>query len=63
LQNIELGYTFLGALNGIRLYGVVQNAFTITGYSGVDPTASTNGIDNNRYPRTVTFTAGLNVLF
>jgi iron complex outermembrane receptor protein len=63
LQNIELGYTFQRALNGIRVYGVVQNAFTITGYSGVDPTASTNGIDNNRYPRTRTFTAGLSVLF
>ena len=63
LQNIELGYTFRRALNGIRVYGVVQNAFTITGYSGVDPTASTNGIDNNRYPRTRTFTAGLSVLF
>jgi iron complex outermembrane receptor protein len=63
MQNIELGYTFGRALNGIRVYGVVQNAFTITGYSGVDPTASTNGIDNNRYPRTRTFTAGLSVLF
>jgi TonB-linked SusC/RagA family outer membrane protein len=63
LQNIELGYTFRRALNGIRVYGVVQNAFTITGYSGVDPTASTDGIDNNRYPRTRTFTAGLSILF
>jgi len=63
MQNIELGYTFQRALNGIRVYGVVQNAFTITGYSGVDPTASTNGIDNNRYPRTRTFTAGLSILF
>jgi iron complex outermembrane receptor protein len=63
MQNIELGYTFSRALNGIRVYGVVQNAFTITGYSGVDPTASTNGIDNNRYPRTRTFTGGISVNF
>ena len=63
MQNIELGYTFQQALNGIRLYAVLQNAFTITGYSGVDPTASTNGIDNNRYPRTRTFSAGINVAF
>lgn len=63
MQNIELGYTFRNWLNGIRVYGVVQNAFTITGYSGVDPTASTDGIDNNRYPRTRTFTAGLSVTF
>ena len=63
LQNIELGYTFRNWLHGVRVYGVVQNAFTITGYSGVDPTASTDGIDNNRYPRTRTFTAGLQVTF
>ena len=63
MQNIELGYTFRKWLNGVRIYGVVQNAFTITGYSGVDPTASTDGIDNNRYPRTRTFTAGLQVSF
>jgi hypothetical protein len=29
----------------------------------VDPAASITGIDNNRYPRTRTFTAGLNVTF
>jgi iron complex outermembrane receptor protein len=63
MQNIELGYTFRNWLNGIRVYGVVQNAFTITGYNGVDPTASTNGIDNNRYPRTTTFVGGLSVTF
>src|SRR2546422_1754095 len=34
-----------------RLFGTIQNAFTITGYSGVDPTSGLNGIDNNIYPR------------
>ena len=63
LQNLELGYTFRRALSGVRVYGVVQNLFTITGYDGVDPTASTDGIDSNRYPRIRTFTAGLSVLF
>jgi iron complex outermembrane receptor protein len=63
LENIELGYTFSNALRGMRVFGVVQNAFTLTGYSGVDPAASITGIDNNRYPRTRTFTAGLNVTF
>jgi iron complex outermembrane receptor protein len=63
LENIALGYTFRNALRGVRLFGVVQNAFTITGYSGVDPASSITGIDNNRYPRTRTFTAGLNVTF
>jgi iron complex outermembrane receptor protein len=63
LENIELGYTFQNALRGMRVFGVVQNAFTLTGYSGVDPTASITGIDNNRYPRTRTFTAGMSVTF
>ncbi|UCG89121.1 MAG: SusC/RagA family TonB-linked outer membrane protein [Gemmatimonadota bacterium] len=63
MENIELGYTFRQALNGIRVYGILQNAFTITGYSGVDPTSTTSGIDNNIYPRTRTFTAGLTVGF
>ena len=63
LQNIELGYTFGGLLNGMRLFGVVQNVFTITGYSGIDPTSTISGIDNNIYPRSRTFTAGLSVTF
>jgi iron complex outermembrane receptor protein len=63
LENITLGYTFRNWLRGIRVFGVAQNLFTLTGYSGVDPTASITGIDNNRYPRTRTFTAGLNVTF
>ena len=63
MHNIELGYTFRRALNGIRVYAVLQNAFTITGYSGVDPTSTTSGVDNNIYPRTRTFTGGLTVGF
>ncbi|MBT8462740.1 MAG: SusC/RagA family TonB-linked outer membrane protein, partial [Gemmatimonadetes bacterium] len=63
LNNLELGYTFSRALNGIRIYAVTQNLFTITGYSGIDPTAGINGIDNNIYPRSRTFTAGVNVRF
>jgi len=41
----------------------VQNLFTITGYSGIDPTAGIGGIDNNIYPRARTFTAGVEVGF
>jgi iron complex outermembrane receptor protein len=41
----------------------VQSAFTLTGYSGVDPTAGLNGIDNNIYPRSRTFSGGLSVKF
>ena len=47
----------------------MQNLFTITGYSGVDPTptradantSSVNGIDNNIYPRSRTFSGGLSL--
>lgn len=63
LNNVQLGYTFRNLVNGMRIYGVVQNPFTITGYSGIDPTAGINGIDNNIYPRARTFTAGVEVGF
>ncbi len=61
MQNIQIGYTF--GRPRMRLYAVVQNAFTITGYSGVDPTSGINGIDNNLYPQVRTFTAGLTIGF
>jgi len=63
MDNISMGYSFPWAGQELRLYAVVQNAFTITGYSGVDPTAFVNGIDNNIYPRARTFTSGLSVQF
>ncbi|HET7790397.1 MAG TPA: SusC/RagA family TonB-linked outer membrane protein [Gemmatimonadales bacterium] len=63
MDNITVGYTFPWEAQRVRLYAVVQNAFTITGYSGVDPTAGVNGIDNNIYPRSRTFTSGLSVVF
>ncbi|MBI1808574.1 MAG: SusC/RagA family TonB-linked outer membrane protein [Gemmatimonadetes bacterium] len=68
LDNISAGYTFknlpnLREFKSIRVYGAIQNVFTITGYTGVDPTAGVNGIDNNLYPASRTFTLGLNVGF
>lgn len=63
MDNIAIGYTFPWAGQQMRVYAIVQNAFTITGYSGVDPTAGTGGIDNNIYPRARTITGGLNVKF
>lgn len=63
MDNLTVGYSF--DLKGVpaRVFGALQNAFTITGYDGVDPTAGTNGIDNNLYPRSRTFTSGLSVQF
>jgi TonB-dependent starch-binding outer membrane protein SusC len=59
MDNITIGYSFSYRGQPLRLFGTIQNAFTITGYSGVDPTAGLNGIDNNIYPRARTITAGL----
>ena len=63
MDNITLGYTFPVAGRTWRVYLTAQNVFTITGYSGVDPTAGLNGIDNNIYPRSRTLTGGLSVKF
>jgi len=71
MDNITIGYSFNYRGEPLRLYGTMQNAFTITGYSGVDPTATSNrgapspafGIDNNIYPRARTITTGISVRF
>jgi iron complex outermembrane receptor protein len=47
----------------VRASITMQNAFTLTGYNGVDPTAGLNGLDNNIYPRSRTVTGGLSIQF
>ena len=63
LDNVTIGYTFdrLAGLRSTRLFGTVQNVGTLTGYSGVDPTASINGIDNQVFPRSRTVLLGLSL--
>ncbi len=63
LDNVTLGYAFPWQGQDLRVFTTIQNAFTITGYSGVDPTAGVNGVDNNIYPRSRIFTSGLSVQF
>ena len=74
LQNISLGYTLPGTLlerinmTKLRVFVATNNLFTITKYSGLDPSvggaADTNfGIDLGNYPITRSFTAGLNIGF
>ncbi len=63
MDNLTAGYAFNLRAQPMRIYGTVQNVFTITGYSGVDPTAGLFGIDNNIYPRARTFTSGLSIRF
>ncbi len=51
VRNITLGYTFpikqISPDSKLRLYVSLQNFFTITGYSGYDPEANRNGVDEN----------------
>lgn len=64
-DNITLGYTWANLLNDqlrLRLYGAVQNPFVISKYKGLDPEVF-SGIDNNIYPRPVTFTLGVVATF
>ena len=74
MDNLTLGYTFNIRDQAARVFGTLQNLFTITGYDGVDPsvnivppnpeiTSTVNGIDNNIYPRARTFSAGLSMTF
>lgn len=71
MDNITLGYTFkphTQAIKSIRFYVAGNNLFVITKYRGVDPEVSlgglTPGIDNNNfYPKTRTYIAGLSASF
>ncbi len=65
LDNISVGYNvpkFINEKLNLRVYATVQNVFTITKYSGLDPEIF-GGIDNNMYPRPRVFMLGLNLDF
>lgn len=75
LKNISLAYTFdklvpsIG-LDALKVYGSVENAFILTGYSGFDPESTASGgsdvdlgIDLNAYPLSRTFTIGVKLTF
>lgn len=65
MDNVTFGYTFNKfnkGLSSIYLWGGVQNVFTITNYSGLDPEIF-GGIDNTIYPRARTFMMGANLKF
>lgn len=66
LDNITLGYTFRKWLEGkasVRLFAGMQNVFTITEYSGLDPEITNDGRDNTIYPRQRQVLVGANVKF
>ncbi|MFZ2907443.1 MAG: TonB-dependent receptor [Cyclobacteriaceae bacterium] len=65
MDNMSLGYNFNQLLDQklkARVSFTVQNAFTVTDYSGIDPEVA-GGIDNNIYPRPRVFLFGLNLTY
>jgi hypothetical protein len=75
-RNIQLGYTLPAKITQkakiarLRVYGQVENAFTLTRYTGCDPEVtggngfdSDAGIDRGVYPQVRTVTFGINLNF
>lgn len=65
MDNLTLGYNFGDLFNkgsNLRVYGMAQNVFVITDYSGVDPEIFGN-IDNGFYQRPQVYSLGLNFQF
>ncbi|MFC2104555.1 SusC/RagA family TonB-linked outer membrane protein [Bacteroidota bacterium] len=72
LDYLSLGYNFntkkLKLFSNLKAYFASNNLLTITGYSGIDPETNVDGtsfgIDYfNVYPKTRTFTFGINATF
>ncbi|MDR1937918.1 MAG: TonB-dependent receptor [Tannerellaceae bacterium] len=82
VKNIEIGYTLPAGLirkisvSKLRVFAGVQNLFTITGYSGMDPEigqsigsngiaggVTASGVDVGSYPYSKYFSMGLNLQF
>ena len=77
ISNVSLGYSLPSKLlkrskfiTRVRVYGTVNNLFTITNYSGFDPEANTRrstpltpGVDYSAYPRSRFVLGGVNVTF
>ncbi|BAV07458.1 TonB-linked outer membrane protein, SusC/RagA family [Filimonas lacunae] len=79
LNTFSIGYSVPSKLikaiymTKLRVYATVYNAFLITGYSGYDPEVSTTrssgysqltpGVDYSAYPKSRSYTVGVNVTF
>jgi hypothetical protein len=69
-KNIELGYSFAQqlrkvkntAISDVKIYVTVENLFTATSYTGLDP-ESTDLIDYGTYPQARTILFGVNLKF
>jgi iron complex outermembrane receptor protein len=72
LDYLTLGYDFklspTSKIKNLRLSATANNLFIITGYSGIDPEINANGLvfgidARNYYPKTRSFSLGLNITF
>jgi TonB-linked SusC/RagA family outer membrane protein len=80
LNTLNLGYTLPKSIiskahiNNLRVYGSINNVFTVTNYTGLDPEVNTSpahnravypttGLDFGTYPRARSFVVGLNLGF
>ncbi|MFT3740623.1 MAG: TonB-dependent receptor [Breznakibacter sp.] len=72
LQSVTVGYSLPLSKNWFqkaRIYVTGENLMILTGYSGIDPEVSIDGLDHpgidmfNYYPKPRTFTMGINLTF
>jgi len=75
LSSLTLGYTLPESLSkrfyitNLRIYGTIYNVFCLTKYTGQDPEVSTSsnalcpGLDYSAYPKSRSFTMGINLSF
>lgn len=75
ISNLTLGYDFKRLfkslpLSQLRVYGTIQNLYTFTNYSGMDPevgygggTAWASGIDLGTYPSARTYMVGVSIKY
>ncbi len=72
IDNLTIGYTFntsnIEWLRKLRLYFTSNNLLLLTKYTGIDPEINYSGLSfgldqYNVYPKTRTFTIGLNAIF
>jgi TonB-dependent starch-binding outer membrane protein SusC len=69
MKNIELGYSVnphilsKAGVKSLRVYGNIQNAFTITKFKGFDPEQTTDQVRAQAFPQVRVMTMGVNVNF
>jgi len=69
LKNIELGYSVSPkilsrvGIGSVRIYGNIQNAFTLTNYKGFDPEQTTDETRAEAFPQVRIMSMGVNVNF